>query len=341
MECAKSFQITVEEEGPCCLLNSANTALASAPISASYATVSDRVFAPMLNADVVVLNATTNAVVGTIVAPGDSPTMGCYSPINDRIYIINLSTAGIIEINPNTMAVTSTIAPPAGVTFLQEPSYDFTNNLIYIRGESATDMLVVSFNPMTGVPVVLISEVKPVAPEQVAFGRRVAHCSTNNRIYVPRLYVDPVGTVFVMVRIFNTAGAFQSDITVPPATFFSSLEQCHWSADTGFVYFLADAAVADAPGVLVIDPATNLVVASIPTTPEFPGTMGFSPECQSVNILAVSGLFMQFDSATHLSICSTNLATASTGAIQMADSTSGKVFVPNLSSSAASVMSPP
>jgi hypothetical protein len=161
MECSKSFTIEVSDVSACCFALDSSPAIGATPASSCYAVDDDRVVVAYNVNDVDFINATTDLVVGTIVGFGTFPSYLIYSPVNNRVYSHDQATADILEINPNTMTHSNTIAPPVGVTALSEPCYDATNDLIYYPGSTATDIVIMRFNPQTLIPDVLVTIANP------------------------------------------------------------------------------------------------------------------------------------------------------------------------------------
>ena len=340
MQCSKEYSITVEA-GSCCLVDTTSIGVGADPQGMSYATTDDRVFVSLFVNDVGVINASTDTLVTTIIGVGTLTGPSVYAPVNNRVYIRDVGTGDALVINPTLMTHVATITPPVGVTLMNSfISYDETNNVMYVTGTTATDNVVVVVDPIGATMTILISRPIPAGPAFEAFGIRAAHSTVTNMIYVPLFADDGLGSVTLTVLVYNPAGVFQAQLNVPGVVTGTVLdEQCYASTDTGHVYLLSDRAVANTPGANVIDPNTGLSIGTMSVAGVT--TMGFAPDCNSVNLLSGVGIFSQFDATTFVSICDTNLGTLAGLTAQMATASNGRVFAPAITTNTVHSLHPP
>lgn len=331
MQCSKTFTLTVDAVTTCCLVDTTSIVTASAAGGMCYVVTDNRIFAALLN-DVVVIDPATDTVIGTIVGVTASSGTTVYSPVNNRVYIMDPGALEVQVINPTLMTHIATITPPVGVVSFGAPSYDETNDLIYLPGTTATDNIIMVLDPLAGTITTLITQAFPGLGFQ-SFNFRVAHCTFDNRIYTSFYNDNGLGSTLLTLRAYSIAGALDLTIPIPGAVSGTAgTEQMYWSTDTGFLYLLADTAITDTPGAVVIDPASSTAVGGLSIGANTIVSMGFAPDCQSVNILTDAGTIMQFDSVTHASICTTDLTSIMTSAVQMATAANGNVYAPDLTS---------
>ena len=101
-----------------------------------------------------------------------------------------------------------------------------------------------------------------------------------------------------------------------------------WNAAAARVYLIDDQAVADAPGVVVIDPTDNSVEAEISIGGETRG-MGFFDDCNNFSVMQANGVLEQFDSNTNTSFCNLDLSSVANYKIQIVTVAAlGKMYVP-------------
>lgn len=333
MECSKAYQVTIDPaSAACCLVDTTSIVTGAVSGGMCYAVTDNRVFVSLAN-DVVVIDPVTDTVTATILGVGVTLGVSVYSPVNNRVYIMDTGALVVRVINPTLMTHIATIVPPVGLATFGACSYDETNDLIYIPGTTATDNVIMVLDPLAGTLTTLITQVFPGLGVQ-SFNFRVAHCTFDNRIYTSFYNDNGLGSILLTLRAYSIAGVL--DLTIPiPGVVSGTVgsEQMYWSTDTGFLYLLADTAITDTPGAVVIDPASSIAVGSLPIGVNNVASMGFAPDCQSVNILIQAGVIMQFDSVTHASICSTDLTTVANIVSQMATAANGNVYAPDFTSS--------
>lgn len=340
MQCSKDFSITIEP-GVCCFSNTANIPVISAPSPSCYAITDNRVIVIGNVNNLIFINAATDMVLSTVPGFGTLPGMLVYSPVNNRAYCADTLNGDILEINPTTMAHTATIAAPAAGLFLREPCYDATNDLIYWpASDLSANNYIIRFNPQTSTVDILVTVPFPVLPATQSWGRRADHCSANNLIYIPSFEDDGLGNATVSMWVYNVAGVFQTSVVIPAATGTDGAELTYWDSTNGVLYYVSSFAVANAPGVRVINPADNSTINTMVLTAGPPFAC-FSPNCTSFNVLTNDANFRQFNTSDYSVICTTATGIAGfTGSCQISSSLTN-VYLPATLEVEVFVMTPP
>ena len=340
MQCSKTFSLTVDNVTTCCFALDSSPAVVAAAVAAVYATTDNRVAVGLEPEDIAFIDATTDLVVSTLNLPGQTITMGVYCPSNNRLYFVNNTIPNeLLVINPTTMAHIGTILAPAGVTDLKEGCYDATNDRIYFPAGSAGSIEIVRLNPGTATMDVLVTIPDPVGPASHNWGRRAAHCTANDRIYIPYFFDDGVGTTTSSFRVYSSAGALVTSGTVVVGAGTTAEELCYWDDVNQVIYFISDSAVAAAAGVRVIEVAGNTFIGSMLTSNNIVSA-SLSPNCASLNVFCSTGTLDQFSTSDYSTICSTPLAAAATAITQIASSPT-KVYVPDYIALTVDVLAPP
>lgn len=339
MECSKAFTIEVEDAATCCFVLDSSPAVVAPPQSAVFAETDNRVAVSLATEDIAFINAATDLVVSTLNIPGAGIDMGVYCPSNNRLYFVNaISPNELLVINPTTMAHIGTIAVPAGVETLGEGCYDATNDRIYFPGESTGSIEIVRLNPGAGTTDVLVTIADPGLGSH-NWGRRPAHCTANNRIYIPYWLDDGLGTTTSFFRIYSAAGAFITAGTVGVGVSSVGEELCYWDDPNQVIYFISDSAVGGAAGARAIEVVGNTFVGSMLTTNNIVAG-SLSPNCASLNVLCADGTLDQFSTSDYADICSTPVVAVGTAITQIASSAT-KVYVPDFVATAVDVLVPP
>jgi len=339
MTCSKQFSITVDEVTECCLVQQPSIVTASPTFYVAYDTLNDRIVSSRAT-DLIVVNPNTDTITNTVASGGNLSSGMVFAPVNGRIYV-GLNQTSISIFNAATPAFEGSIALPGTVAFLfGYPSYDTTNDLIYWPCLTpANDPALIVVDPVGATASLLVEELTPVG-ESYLFGLRAAHSPGNNRIYMPFMHTDGAAVNHLYIRVYNTAGVMQTDISFGVVTTFGGgVESMFYSPANALLYWASQVGLADAPGLIVINPADNSTVTTVAYGADVPGWVCFTPACSSANVIDVVGDFTQFNTTTHAEICSTALGMFV--ATQMEATTAGKVYVAHGTSNELIVLEPP
>lgn len=302
-----------------CCVSLLTTIANSFPVFLTYDNVDNLVFFESQVTGIHAIDPTTDTIVGTQFVPG-SMYIGGIIYAEGFVYACVNPGAGAVWriVNPLSMAVTGTVTPPAGHTFLAglQPYYDSTAGRIIVAGRQTTPSreAILQIDLASGVASVLL-----VAGEGFsAWDWPGTHDPTRNR-FVQKRYFHPT-TSYDLV-IYSAAFAVVGTKSLGAASLSGNTGDALYVPDVDKIFFSGKTGAGDEFWQLNADTlATEFVINATS------GSIWSNPNC-SIVFQRTSGSVVQWDYASETLICTQPCAGFGFGAT--AETVTGKCYVCN------------